>query len=52
MKTLQDYLKAICEVDYSSPLYIMPKSPFAPILLTTCGYMVYISIKMLAEGEY
>ena len=50
MKTLQDYLKAMCRDDYLSPLYIIPKSPFEPIRFTTCGCMVYISIKMLIGG--
>lgn len=52
MKTSQDYLKAMCRNDYSSPLYIMPESPFEPIRFTTCGRMLYISIKMIMEGEY
>lgn len=52
MKTLHDYLKVMARVDYLSPLYIMPKSPFEPILLTTCGYMFYISVEMLVGGEY
>lgn len=52
MKTFRDYLKAMCRNDYLSPLYIMPKSPFESVRFTTCGYMLYISIKMLVEGEY
>ena len=51
MKTLHDYLKAMCGNDYSSPLYIMPESPFEPIRFTTCGCMLYISIKMLIGGR-
>lgn len=52
MKTLHDYLKVMCKGDYSSLLYTMPKSPFDPIHLTTCGCMVYISIKMFVGGKY
>ena len=52
MKTLHDYLKAICEGDYSSPLYTIPKSMFEPTHLTTCGRMLYISVEMLVGGEY
>lgn len=52
MKTLLDYLKVICEGDYSSPLYIMPKSMYGFARLTTLGHMVYISYDMLYGGEY
>ena len=52
MKTLLDYLKVICEGDYSSPLYIMPKSMYGLPHLTTCGRMLYIGVDMLMRDEY